>query len=125
MGSKLPQLPPSDGQARPSAPPPRVRAVHVKAEHVAWCRYTASTIVTCDSNDRGAFRVYRAPRWTPCTLRLPNNYESVIGWGRLAGDLHNDCHEVYLVDRVWHSVRAVAVDVISHWMPFPCGPSAG
>lgn len=27
--------------------------------YVAWCRYTDRTIVTCDSNEEGAFRVYR------------------------------------------------------------------
>ncbi len=28
-------------------------------EYVAWCRYTNTTIVTCDSNSDNAFRVYR------------------------------------------------------------------
>jgi hypothetical protein len=28
--------------------------------YVAWCRYTGKTIVTCDSDAEGAFRVYRA-----------------------------------------------------------------
>lgn len=28
--------------------------------HVAWCRYTDRTIVTCDSDAEGAFRVYRS-----------------------------------------------------------------
>lgn len=30
-----------------------------KASYVAWCRYTDKTIVTCDSDAEGAFRVYR------------------------------------------------------------------
>lgn len=32
-----------------------------KMEHVAWCRYSGNTIVTCDSTDEGAFKVYRDP----------------------------------------------------------------
>lgn len=28
-------------------------------DYVAWCRYTDKSIVTCDSDDEGAFRVYR------------------------------------------------------------------
>jgi hypothetical protein len=27
--------------------------------YVAWCRYTDKSIVTCDSDEEGAFRVYR------------------------------------------------------------------
>ena len=30
--------------------------------YVAWCRYTGTTIVTCDSDAQGAFRVYRRER---------------------------------------------------------------
>lgn len=28
-------------------------------DYVAWCRYSGKTIVTCDSDDDGAFKVYR------------------------------------------------------------------
>jgi hypothetical protein len=29
--------------------------------YVAWCRYTTESIVTCDSDAQGAFKVYRWP----------------------------------------------------------------
>ena len=34
-------------------------------DYVAWCRYTEHSIVTCDSDDPGAFKVYRGPRQVP------------------------------------------------------------
>jgi hypothetical protein len=37
-----------------------IRAIN-KMEHVAWCRYSGNTIVTCDSDAPGAFKVYRDP----------------------------------------------------------------
>lgn len=32
-----------------------------RLEHVAWCRYSGASIVTCDSTDEGAFRVFKHP----------------------------------------------------------------
>ena len=31
-------------------------------DYVAWCRYTGTTIVTCDQDALGAFKVYRRER---------------------------------------------------------------
>lgn len=94
----------------------------IPLHHVAWCRYTERSIVTCDSDAIGAFRVYRQTQWKSGDGDFPADHESVIGWGRLAGDVNDDCHEVYRVGDTWYSVRGVDVVSVSHWMPFPCGP---
>ena len=36
-----------------------------EGDYVAWCRYTEHSIVTCDSDAPGAFKVYRGPRQVP------------------------------------------------------------
>ena len=39
--------------------------IAVEEDYVAWCRYTEHSIVTCDSDAPGAFKVYRGPRQVP------------------------------------------------------------
>ena len=46
-------------------------------DYVAWCRYTKTSIVTCDSDAPGAFKVYRhsgkeVPEASPCCTHDPN-----------------------------------------------------
>ena len=36
-----------------------------EGDYVAWCRYAEHSIVTCDSDAPGAFKVYRGPRQVP------------------------------------------------------------
>lgn len=45
------------GYSGPCPKPPLAKPV--VDDYVAWCRYTNTTIVTCDSDAEGAFRVYR------------------------------------------------------------------
>ena len=43
----------------------RVNDRDIDEDYVAWCRYTEHSIVTCDSDAPGAFKVYRGPRQVP------------------------------------------------------------
>ena len=60
-------------------------------DYVAWCRYAKRTIVTCDSDAEGAFRVYRRSQWIPVSERLPPAAYSVPVWVT-GGRLHLGCN---------------------------------
>lgn len=55
-------------------------------DYVAWCRYTKNSIVTCDSDAPGAFKVYRHSQTpTPRCTRDPNTCAvAFCGWPNCA-----------------------------------------
>lgn len=104
-------------------------------DYVAWLRYKSgndTTVHLCDSDTKGAFKVYRAPRWIPVAQKPPRDPES--GWASalllfFGGDGDGSFNLGYYdpEDREWMAhdgggYYEKAVPPPTHWMPLPEPP---
>jgi len=100
-------------------------------DYVAWCRYRSNgedrpvTIHLCNSDDQGAFPVYRESQWIPVTKKLPTHIYTVVIWvtgGHLHCGAHDEdfmeCGSYFPDEGVWKvgSEQGDRVVEVSHWM---------
>lgn len=72
-------------------------------------------------------------QWISVEDRLPETLESVIVWGKIAGDMNLNAHEAFVSmcssglapGKRFHSVRdrTGVMAEVTHWMPMPDNPS--
>jgi hypothetical protein len=62
--------------------------------------------------------------WVSVKDSLPNELDSVLVFGVLAGDNESSVSEAYRDADNWYSVRRVNVSSVTHWMPLPASPTA-
>ena len=76
-------------------------------------KYTATELAFKNGYEKGK------PKWIPVSERLPEQYETVIGWdGHFMGEVqHSHNGFVWLDDDGWNETAE-----ITHWMPLPEPP---
>lgn len=65
-------------------------------------------------------------RWIPCSERLPKDFENVLIWDKIDGDMftgHYCKYDGWTIDG-WETAPDVDFE-ITHWMPLPESPKKG